>query len=193
MATTQTAAVVERPKTSLVTADELLHLPSGEFRYELIKGEVRQMTPAGFYHGRIGMKLAGPLNQFVEAHNLGVVCLAETGFRIAQNPDTVRAPDIAFVLRERIPESGLPQGYFPGAPDLAVEVVSPGDTVYEVEEKITDWLEAGTLAVWVVNPKQRSVAIHHDAAPVIVLRENDELDGGEVVPGFRLPVAALFN
>jgi Uma2 family endonuclease len=184
---------VEKAVTPLVTADELLRLPSGEFRYELIAGELKQMAPSGAEHAAFGMNLATYLGYFVLTHKLGTVFLAEAGFKIAQNPDTVLAPDMAFIRRERIEVTGLPRGFYPGAPDLAIEVVSPGDTVYEVEEKIAAWLKAGTLVVWVVNPKQRSVAVHRTAQPVTVLCENDELDGGDVVPGFRLPVAAIFE
>ena len=178
--------------THLMTAEELLLLPKNGHRYELIKGELKQMTPAGSEHGGRGMRLSWRLAQFVEVNGLGWVFLAETGFKIATDPDTVRAPDLAFVRNERIPETGLPRGYFPGAPDLAVEVVSPGDTVEEVEDKIAEWLEAGAQLVWIVNPRRRTVAVHRDGSEVRVLRENDILDGEDVVPGFTLRVAEIF-
>jgi len=117
-------------------------MPDDGFRYELIQGELKQMWPAGFNHGAKGMNLAVALGQHVKANNLGIVLLAETGYKIAENPDTVRAPDISFVRRERIPAREV-TGYFPGAPDLAVEVISPSDTVYEVSEKVAEWLAAG--------------------------------------------------
>ena len=176
----------------LMTAEELLKLPRGKFRYELVKGELRTTSPAGSEHGAIIVKLTWRLGQHVEGANLGIAFGAETGFKIARDPDTVRAPDIAFVRRERIPQDGLPKGYWPGAPDLAVEVVSPGDTVYEVDEKVEEWLTAGALAVWVVNPKRRSVTIYRPQAKPLTLAADEELDGQEVVPGFRCRVAEIF-
>ena len=110
---------------TLVTADELFMMPDDGFRYELVKGELRRMPPAGSEHGAIGINIALVVAQFVKAHDLGVVFGADTGFKIASNPDTVRAPDLAFVRRERIPAGGVPREFWPGAPDLAVEVISP--------------------------------------------------------------------
>jgi Uma2 family endonuclease len=175
-----------------MTAAELLKLPRNGKRYELIRGELRTMAPAGGEHGVLGMNLAGPLFQHVRANQLGVVLLAETGFQITTDPDTVRAPDIAFVRREHIPATGIPKAYWPGAPDLAVEVVSPDDTVYEVDDKVLDWQQAGAALVWVVNPRRRTVTVYRSLTDVSVLTENDELDGGTVVPGFRLRVGEIF-
>jgi Uma2 family endonuclease len=175
-----------------MTAEELLAMPKDGFRYELLKGELKKMSPAGFDHGAVGMSLSMLLAQYVKAHNLGVVCMAKTGFKIAANPDTVLAPDVSFVRRQRIPQSGRPKAFWPGAPDLAVEVVSPGDTKREVAEKVQDWLKAGSDAVWVVNPKNRTVTIHRPQTEAITLGENDELDGQTVVPGFRCLVAEIF-
>lgn len=175
-----------------VTAEELLKMPKDGFRYELVKGELKKMSPAGFEHGAVGMALAMLLAQYVRANNLGVVCLAETGFKIATDPDTVLAPDVSFVRGERIPESGLPKAFWPGAPDLAVEVVSPGDTAKEVAGKVEDWLAAGASAVWVVNPKRQTVTVHRSTAEATTLGETEELDGQDVVPGFRCRVAEIF-
>jgi Uma2 family endonuclease len=174
------------------TAEQLFGMPDDGFRHELIKGELKTMAPAGFDHGVIIMNLAVPLGQYVKANNLGVVLGAETGFKIETDPDTVRAPDIAFVRRDRIPPTGRPAEFWPGAPDLAVEVLSPGDTVYEVEERIADWLSAGTSAVWVINPKRHTAHIHRSQAQTQTLTEKDTLDGQDVVPGFRLSVAEVF-
>ena len=113
---------------------------------------------------------------------------AETGFQIATDPDTVRAPDVAFVRRERIPSTGLPKAFWPGAPDLAVEVVSPGDTVEEVDEKVADWLDAGTEAVWMVKPKTQDRHGVQRPSVLAVLTADDEIDGGELLPGFRCRV-----
>jgi Uma2 family endonuclease len=177
---------------ALATADELFMRPDDGFRYELVRGEIRRMPPAGSEHGAVIMNMGTPLDQFVKAHGLGVVFGAETGFKIASDPDTVRAPDLAFVRRERIPGEGIPRGFWPGAPDLAVEVVSPGDTYTEVEEKVHDWLNAGTRMVLVLNPRTRTVAVYTSHADVVRLTESDTLDGGEVLPGFSCGVAKLF-
>src|SRR5918999_1116101 len=131
----------------LMTAEDLLRLPDDGFRYELIRGELRKMAPAGFLHGRIAIKLSTSLDQHVTNRNLGVVCAAETGFKLASDPDVVRAPDVAFIRRERVEEVGNVEGYWPGAPDLAVEVVSPSDTYTDVQEKVFDWLEAGARMI----------------------------------------------
>jgi Uma2 family endonuclease len=132
------------------------------------------------------------LDRFVEDHDLGVVFAAETGFQLARAPDTVRAPDVSFVRKERLPEGDLPTGYWPGPPDLAVEVMSPNDSKPEVERKAQEYLRKGVRLVWLVFPRKRAVAVHRPGAPVELLGESDALDGGEVVPGFRYPLARLF-
>jgi Uma2 family endonuclease len=175
-----------------VTADELFAKPGDGFRYELVKGELRKMSPAGSEHGAIIINITFLIVRHVKANDLGVCFGAETGFKIASDPDTVRAPDLAFVRRERVPESGVPKKFWPGAPDLAVEVLSPGDSLEEVEEKVEDWLAAGTRAVWVVSPKRRGVTVYRSMSDAARLSESDELDGGEVVPGFRCKVSEIF-
>ena len=179
-------------ETKFRTAEDLLKLPRGRFRYELIKGELRQMSPAGHDHGRIVMELAGPLHQYVNSKKLGKVYGAETGFKLQSDPDTVRAPDIAFLRQERVTEVGRSKGYWIGAPDLAVEVISPGDTVGEVEEKVEEWLEAGTRLVWVVSPKLQTVTIYRSLNDIVTLTEKDTIDGNNVIPGFQIPVAEIF-
>lgn len=179
--------------TQLTTAEELLKLPRGRFRYELVNGELRQMSPAGHNHGRIAARLTIVLGRHVEENNLGEVYAAETGFKLRSDPDTVRAPDVSFVTRERADKVGESRGYFPGAPDLAVEVLSPNDTVSEVEEKVAEWPEWGTRQVWVISPKLRTVTVYRSLADISTLTENEMLDGGAVVPGFSYPVAKLFT
>ncbi|HWS87892.1 MAG TPA: Uma2 family endonuclease [Pyrinomonadaceae bacterium] len=174
------------------TASELFEMPDDGFRYELVKGELRKMSPSGSEHGATIVNITVLLGQYVRAKKLGVCFGAETGFKIESDPDTVRAPDVAFISRERIPKSGIPKQFWPGAPDLAVEVLSPGDTRGEVDEKVTDWLEAGVRAVWVINPKKRVVMVYRSTTDVERLSEGDELGGGEVVPGFRCKVTEIF-
>ncbi|MFN4259273.1 MAG: Uma2 family endonuclease [Gemmataceae bacterium] len=177
----------------LLTADEFWHLPDDGMRHELIRGEVHTMPPSGGEHGFIGMNLAAPLTQHVKSNQLGVVLGAETGFGIARNPDTVRAPGIAFVRQERIPATGIPRSFWPGAPDLVVEVISPRDTLIAVEEKVDDWLTAGARLVWVVNPRCRTVSVYRSPTDVTILTSADELDGNHVIPGFRCRVAEIFG
>ena len=152
-----------------------------------------KIAPAGYEHGKIIGRLTGRLDAHAEANNLGDVCGAETGFTITQNPDTVRAPDIAFVSRERTPQLPLKKSYWVGVPDLAVEVLSPSDTVYEVDAKVEEWLSAGVRAVWVVNPKRRTITVYRSPNDVRTLTEMDELDGEDIVPGFSCRVGEIFK
>lgn len=178
--------------TELMTAGELAELPDDNFRYELVKGELRRMAPAGSEHGASTMNLGAPLKVHVDEHDLGIVFAAETGFQLTESPDSVRAPDVAFVSRERIPADGIPKGYWKGAPDLAIEVVSPNDRLYEIDEKVDEYLAAGTRIVCIVYPKRRTVTVHRPDREPQVLTADDTLDLGEVVSGFRLPVKKIF-
>jgi Uma2 family endonuclease len=179
--------------TQLLTAEDLWNMPDHGGHHELVRGELRPMSPAGFDHGSVSMNLSGPLHQFVRARKLGIVVTAETGFIISRDPDTVRAPDAAYVRQERIPAGGRPLRYWIGAPDLAVETMSPSDTVYEVDEKVREWLTAGALLVWVLNPRQQTVTVYSPDNTARILAVGDKLDGGAVVPEFEIPVADLFG
>ncbi|HEX8920607.1 MAG TPA: Uma2 family endonuclease [Pyrinomonadaceae bacterium] len=179
--------------TRIMTADELFMMPHEGFRYELVKGELVKMSPTGGKHGILTIRLGAALIQHVESNKLGEAFGAETGFILSTNPDTVRAPDVAFVSSERIPPGDFPEKFWPGAPDLAVEVLSPSDTLYEVEEKIEEYLEAGVKLVWIVNPKKRTVTIYQSNIEPQTLTEADTLDGRDVVPGFEYSLARLFK
>jgi Uma2 family endonuclease len=179
--------------TRSVTADELLAMPDDGYRYELVKGELIQMSPPGDEHGRVTMHVAAPLYQHVKEHGLGVVYAAETGFKLESDPDTVRAPDVAFVSRTRAEQAGKVEGYWIGAPDLAVEVLSPNDQRRRVDEKVAHWLAAGSRMVWVVSPKLRTVTVYLSLTDISVLTEKDTLHGSHVIPGFQIAVADLFQ
>lgn len=179
--------------TNALTAEDLWRRPDDGIRAELVRGELRIMTPAEFEHGVIIGSLTERLSRHVRENRLGVVAGAETGFVLAENPDTVRAPDIAFVRRERIAGRELTARYFPGPPDLAVEVMSPSDTVEKIDEKTRDWLQHGAAAVWVVSPRSKSVAVHAPGRPPRTLQAGDDLEDAGLLPGFRCQVAALFS
>ena len=179
--------------TQTTTADDLLRMPDDGFRYELVRGELRKMSPAGQKHGRIAMIVATQLANHVSANNLGAVYAAGTGFLLSSNPDTVRAPDVAFISQERLDKVGEVEGYWPGSPDLAVEVISPSDTYAEVEEKVLEWLEAGARMVVVVNPRKRAVTVYRLLTDITVLTENDTLDGENIVRGWKMSVKEIFR
>jgi Uma2 family endonuclease len=175
----------------LVSAEELFQMPDLG-RCELVRGELIRMTPAGFKHGLIVINLSSLLDNFVKSHNLGKITGAETGFHIQRAPDTVRAPDVAFIRLDRLPEEP-PQGYFDGPPDIAVEVLSPNDRASEVQIKIRDWLNAGCCAVWIVDPETKSVTIYKSAHDIIVLNTSDKLDDVLLLPGFSATVSEIFE
>ncbi len=183
-----------------MTAEQLMRLPGRGKRYELKRGELLMMTPAGALHGRVAMALGALLHVYASQHRLGQVFAAETGFKIHVDPDTVRAPDIAFVAKERVPPAGVPRGYWELAPDLVVEVVSPNDpstssgcdSAADVQDKIEEWLNAGVRRVWVVYPDTQTIHICRSLKEVNVLKPGDRLDGEDVLPGFSCTVEEIF-
>ena len=179
-------------KAKLMTAEELLAMPDDGFRYELVRGELVQMPPAGHMSSFLELRVGAKLLDFVEANALGRAYSSNGGFRLESEPDTVLAPDASFVRQERVETVGDGDGYFPGPPDLAIEVISPSDRYTEVEAKVEEWFNAGTLMVVVVNPRNRTVRVHRSLTDSVLLTEQDTMDGGDVVPGWRLPVADIF-
>jgi Uma2 family endonuclease len=175
----------------ITTAEQLLQAPDLG-HCELLRGEIVMMAPAGFEHGEIADLIAAALTVFVKPRGLGRVVVSESGFHIGHDPDTVRVPDVAFVRAERRPPGRI-KGFFQGAPDLAVEVVSPTDRVSEVNAKVQEWLDAGCRMVWVVDPETRIVTVYQGRTQAVVLRASDTISGGDLLPGFSLPVAEIFG
>ena len=179
--------------TTLVTrVDEIAALPSDGFRYDLIRGELYRMSPAGARHGEIAMEIGWRIKTFVAEHRLGTVYAAETGFLLGRDPDTLLAPDVAFVQTDRLPESAQAEGFLALAPDLVVEVVSPSDTSRYVSDKVLTYLDAGCQLVWVVEPERRTVTAWTPDRMARVIMAGQRVDGGDVLPGFGLDLADIF-
>ena len=176
----------------LMTAEQLFELPDDGYRSELVEGEIVRMTPTSAEHGVLSIRIGRLLDEHVSARELGVCCGAETGFILRRDPDVVRAPDAAFVAAARIPATGIPKTYWPFAPDLAVEVVSPSDRLTDIHIKIAEYFAAGTRLVWIVEPSTEAVHAYRSPHDVRVLRGDDELSGEDVLPGFRCVVKRLF-
>lgn len=179
--------------TQLVTADDLLRMPDDGWRYELVEGELRRMPLPGFRHGRIANRIAVGLSNHVESKSLGIVVAAETGFLLRQGPDEVRGADVAFISSARYEAASFSEEkHFPGAPDLAIEVVSPSDTYSEVEEKVLAWLRAGARLVVVADPKKEVFFVHRPDATPEILTAADTLDASAAVPGWTFKVGDAF-
>ena len=175
----------------LISAEELFQMPDLG-RCELVRGELVMMTPAGFKHGLIVINLSSFLDSYVKSHSLGRITGADTGFIIQHNPDTVLAPDSAFIRADWLPEKN-PQGFYDGAPDLAIEVLSPNDRASKVQGKIRDWLDAGSRAVWIVDPETKTVTIYKSTHDIVVLNAADTLADAQMLPGFRAAISEIFE
>jgi len=176
----------------LMTAEELFARSSQLGRCELIEGELVKMSPAGGEHGDLAFEFGRLIGNFVAEQKLGKVFAAETGFRLETNPDTVRAPDVAFIASDRV-EQAKTEKFIPIPPDLAVEVNSPSDVIGDVVAKVQWWLAHGTRAVWVVDPKSNTVTTYHPDGSARVVHRGETLTGGDVLPGFELPLTQLFT
>ena len=180
------------PAQALLTAEELLRLNLPNKRTELVRGVLIIREPAGYQHGDVAMRLGAAIHAYVEAHDLGRVFAAETGFTLARKPDTVRAPDVAFISNVRLPDPP-PRGFAEMSPDLAVEVLSPDDRAGEVLENVADWLKAGTRLVWVVDPLRVIARVYRADGSESLLGETDVLQGEEVLPGFTCAVSDVLR
>jgi Uma2 family endonuclease len=176
----------------ITTADELLHMASDGCHYELLEGELLMMSPSGSEHAIVIGEITWRLGQFIHQHHLGGIFGAEAGFLVTRNPDTVLAPDVAFARKEQLDTTGIPKAFFPAAPALVIEVVSPNDTVEQVDDKMRRWLISGVELAWVVHPAGRTVTVYRSIEDIRVLTENDTLTGNGVVPGFECRVCDLF-
>lgn len=192
--TARKGRIVMAVNTQLMTAEELIKLPRGVWRYELVNGELRRMTPGGYVHGEIAAEVLGYLTPFVREHQLGRTYVAETGFLLRRGPDTVRAPDAAFVTSAKLQNSPLSgHGFFPGAPDLALEVISPSDTYSEVKEKVAEWLAAGTQVVIVLDPRRKTASVYRAGNDLLTLGPADTLCVPELLPGWSVALSDIFR
>lgn len=179
--------------TKLMTAEDLFRTGEETDRLELIRGELQRMPPAGGEHGEIGVELTGHLWHYVREHHLGKTYSADTGFILERDPDTVLAPDVAFIRTERLPSKADRVGFLPVPPDLAVEVISPSERRGAIATKAELYLGTGVRLLWLVRPRTRTIEVHRADGSHQVLHMDDALDGEDVVPGFHLPVAELFR
>lgn len=181
--------------SELVTADELLHMPdppSGG-RYELVRGRLIEVGPSSTRSNEVAGELIRRLGNHIREHKLGRFGGSEGGFRLTKNPDTVRAPDVWFVRSDRVSSGRMPDKFFEGAPDLVVEVLSPTDRTGDIWQRVGQYLDAGSRLVWVIDPNiEAAAAFPVDGFPIIIGPEG-MLDGGDVVPGFVLPLRELFD
>lgn len=180
-----------RRQARVITADEFERLPSDDYRYELVAGVVHRMSPVGGRHGMLTVRLGAVLAEWVEHQQAGVV-MTETGFVLATSPDTVRAPDLSFVRAHRIPIGGPPVGLWRGAPDLAVEVLSPNDRRTDVDVKTQEYLRHGVTLVWVVDPSAKTIAVYRTGKSPVTLSLQDALHGADILPEFELPLTKVF-
>lgn len=176
----------------LMTAEDLQELPEDHMRHELIAGELRTTPFAGHEHGSVGMTFAAFLGIHVKEERLGQVYAAGTGFFISTNPDTVCAPDVSFVTTERLNLITKKEGFFPGSPDLAVEVTEPHEHYNEVEEKVRLWLQYSTRMVIVIDPHTETLKVQRSPNDVQILTKEDTLEVDDVIPGWTLSLAELF-
>ncbi|CAA9532937.1 MAG: hypothetical protein AVDCRST_MAG73-1126 [uncultured Thermomicrobiales bacterium] len=179
--------------TALFTLEDVERLPDDAHRYDVIRGELIRLAAATAKHGRSANNIHLDMGLFARDRGLGRVYSAETGFVLSRDPLTLLCPDVAFVRANRVPSWDDDEGFFPGPPDLAVEIRSPSETGPDVARKVGEYLAAGTTLVWYADPPHRVVDVHRSGRAPMTLGNGDALDGEDVLPGFRLPVAHVFR
>lgn len=182
-----------RHDVKLITAEQLYELPDDGLNYELLRGTMVSEPVPGRLHGKTVARISYLLSKFVDSKRLGVVYTGDTGFVLARQPDTVRGPDVAFLSNERERETEGARPYIPGAPDLAIEAVSSSDRTREILGKVSDYLAAGSRIVWVVNPAREEVSVFRSPFVPRVRSGTDVLDGEDVLPGFAVTIADIFE
>ena len=173
-----------------MTSEELAMNPIANKRTELVRGRLVVREPARWRHGVVAARVLVAISTYLDEHPIGTVAAAETGFTLQRGPDTVRAPDVAYLRADRVPREEV-VGFDEVAPDLAVEVLSPGDRAGRLRTKVRDWLTAGTLLVWVIDPRRQHAHVHRLDGTTDTVRLPDSLDGEGVLPGFCLPLAKV--
>jgi len=176
-------------KSTLADFEELPE--EDAYRVELVRGRLVREPRPGARHGRLTVILSVEIEMFAREHALGLT-FADAGFVLADDPPTVRGPDVAFLTQETVRREGSPAGFWRVAPDLAVEILSLSNRAAEIQEKVLEYLAAGTRLVWIVDPNTRSVTVYRSPSEIRILRESDVLDGADVLPGFALPISRLF-
>jgi len=177
----------------LITAEQFIELPDDGHNYELVRGELIEVSPSGFHSAEIGSTIGAFLFNFVRQHRLGAVTNGEGGYILARGPDTVRAPDAAFIRADRVPQGADRDFFVRHPPDLAVEVMSHTDRLRDLRAKCLEYLDAGVRLVWLVEPKPQRVTVYLPDRSTRTLGISDTLDGGDVLPGFNLPLAEVFD
>ena len=177
----------------LLTAEEFFELPKDDGRYELVRGRVVRIPPDFFSARMVAMTLATSVTVIVRQHKLDVCGGEAGGVRTRTGPDTVRAPDFTFISTDRLPPGGIPLRWYPIAADLVVEVLSPSDRFVNVLRKVQEYLAAGVRLIWVINPSERSAVVFRPNVPPEIITGDGALDGEDVLPGFRLPLAELWE
>ncbi len=180
-------------KVNLLTAEDLLELSSQGVRGELIRGVLCETMPAGMEHGEIAVALSSELRRYVRPLRLGRVVGSDAGVLLQRGPDTVREPDVYFISAERLPIDERVQGYLEVVPEIVAEVISPGDSQRDVNDKTRMWLSHGVVLVWEIYPEERAIVVNNAEGPPVTLTEDDTLDGGDVLPGFRCPLRDIFD
>jgi Uma2 family endonuclease len=178
-----------------LTADDLWRMPDDDIRRELVNGEIVEMPPANVVHGYYVLRLGRLLEEHVRESKSGIVVAGDVGFRLAlpNDPERVRAPDVCFISSQRLHNEGFSEKFFPGAPDLAVEILSPSESSSEIQQKVRDYLEAGSRLVWLVSPRSKTVAVFRADGSAQFLNEKDTLTGEPVLPGLSISLGEFFS